>query len=324
MERPAQLIETRPLPIQALQPNDSIPATPTRQLRRFALATAILVLCFAYPLIELVRFAAASELYSYILLVPLISGYLVWLKRRNLPVSAQPARPAAFVFLLAGLALAAAHWLWFRSSFLRVRDNHLAVMTICFLLFFVGVCCLFWGTKTLRAAAFPLGFLIFMAPLPPAAVHGIDSFLQKGSAVAAADFFRISGTPFLQNGLSFQLPGASLEIAPECSGIHSTLVLFITSLLGGYLFLQTPWKRALFILFVIPLALIRNGFRIFVIGQLCVYIGPQMLYSPIHRRGGPLFFALSLIPLFLLLILLHKSERATGIADSKTPKISHA
>src|SRR5262249_56535760 len=34
-------------------------------------------------------------------------------------------------------------------------------------------------------------------------------------------------------GLVFDLPGFSLEVAPECSGIHSTLVLFITSLLAG-------------------------------------------------------------------------------------------
>ena len=51
--------------------------------------------------------------------------------------------------------------------------------------------------------------------------------------------------------------------------------------------------------FVIPLAILRNGFRILVIGLLCVNVGPQMIHSLIHRRGGPLFFMLSLIPFFL-------------------------
>jgi hypothetical protein len=34
-----------------------------------------------------------------------------------------------------------------------------------------------------------------------------------------------------------------------------------------------------------------------------------MIDSPIHHQGGPLFFALSLIPFFLLLLFLRKSER---------------
>jgi len=61
---------------------------------------------------------------------------------------------------------------------------------------------------------------------------------------------------------------------------------------------------------VIPLGILRNGFRIFVIGALCVHFGPQMINSPIHRRGGPLFFALSLIPLFLLLWWLRRGDTA--------------
>jgi hypothetical protein len=51
--------------------------------------------------------------------------------------------------------------------------------------------------------------------------------------------------------------------------------------------------------------------------------GPQMIDSPIHHRGGPIFFSLSLIPLFALLWWLRASEtRSTGpavktqIADS--------
>jgi len=88
-------------------------------------------------------------------------------------------------------------------------------------------------------------------------------------------------------------------------------VLFITSLVAGGLFLRSPWRRAVLTLAVLPLALLRNGFRVFTIGQLCVRIGPQMIHSPIHKQGGPLFFALSLIPFFLLLLWLRKSENSS-------------
>ncbi len=106
----------------------------------------------------------------------------------------------------------------------------------------------------------------------------------------------------------FALPGVVLEVAQECSGIRSSWVLFITSLLASHLFLRGPWRRIVLVAFVIPLGIVRNGFRILVIGLMCVYIGPHMIDSVIHRHGGPLFFVLSLGPLFLLLWWLRRGE----------------
>jgi len=42
--------------------------------------------------------------------------------------------------------------------------------------------------------------------------------------------------------------------------------------------------------------------------QLCVRVSPGMIDSYVHRHGGPIFFAMSLIPFFLLLVILRKSE----------------
>ena len=77
------------------------------------------------------------------------------------------------------------------------------------------------------------------------------------------------------------------------------------------MFLRSPWKRAVLTLAVIPLAIIRNGFRILTISWLCVHVGPEMIDSPIHHRGGPIFFILSLIPFFALLFLLRRHGAKT-------------
>ena len=131
---------------------------------------------------------------------------------------------------------------------------------------------------------------------------------MRASADVAAWFLTVTGTPLLRDSQVFALPGIVLQVAQECSGIRSSWVLFITSLLASHLFIKSPWRRLILVAFVIPLGIVRNGFRILVIGLLCVHIGPQMIDSPIHHQGGPLFFVLSLGPLFALLWWLRRSE----------------
>lgn len=289
------------------------------RLRGFIVAAVVLVLCFSLPLYGLVRFAIQSELYSHIVLIPFISGYLVWLRRRTLPPPSSPDRRTAAVPSAIGAVLLAGYWIAALSGTELAREDSLALTTLSFLMFFGAACGLFLGKPTLHALAFPLGFLVFMVPIPVFLTDGIETFLQHGSAAVAFGFFKLSGTPVFYRGLSFQLPGFSMQVASQCSGIHSSLALFITSLLAGYFFLRTPWKRATLALAVVPLAMLRNGLRVFVIGELCVDIGPEMGNSYIHRHGGPLFFILSLVPFFLLLFFLMRSDRRAATPASGNP-----
>jgi exosortase C (VPDSG-CTERM-specific) len=274
----------------------------------FVWATVVLVACFSAPLWRLMRFAATSDLYSHILLVPFVSMYLAWLNRRNVPGSSGPNRGFAVFAWCSGSVVLAGYWLAVRSGWFMTDPDRLAWTTSAFVCFFFGVCGLFADRETLRVMRFPLCFLVFMVPFPTALHNGLEGFLQRGSALTAYGFFQVSGMPVFYNDLNFQLPGFALQVAPVCSGIHSSLVLFLTSLVAGHLFLRSPWKQGILALAVVPLGLLRNGFRIFVIGQLCVHVGPQMIHSAIHRNGGPVFFALSLVPFFLLLVLLRRSE----------------
>ncbi len=281
----------------------------------FLAVLAGLFLCFGPSLYRLTLFAAESELYSYILLMPFVSVYLAWCKRQSVPALSKPARGLAAICAAAGSAVLAIYWLVDRAAAVLTVEDRLAFTTFSFFLYFLGACCFFLGKQTLRSLVFSLGLLVFIVPFPATLMKGIETFLQHGSALVAEGLFSLTGTTFLREGLLFHLPGISIEVAPECSGIHSSLVLFITSLVAGYFFLRSPIKRTALTLAVVPLALLRNGFRIFTIGQLCIHIGPEMINSPIHRRGGPLFFGLSLIPFLLLLYLFQRAERVKGRRD---------
>jgi exosortase C (VPDSG-CTERM-specific) len=279
-----------------------------RRLGRLSLFGSILALCYCRQLYLLADFALNSELYSYILLIPFVSAYLIWLKRGKFSKEYTSGRPYVLLSFGAGVALLAGHWLLTRGVSSVRPEEYLPVTTLSFLLFLFAGAFAFLGTRSLRGVCFPLAFLLFIVPLPLGVQHGMERFFQLGSAETAYLLLTLFGMPVFRTGTHFQLPGFSLEVAPQCSGIHSSIVLIITSLLAGYLFLKSPWKRGILAAVVIPLALFRNGVRIFTIAQLCVQIGPQMIESPIHRRGGPVFFVLSLIPLFLLLSYLKKRE----------------
>jgi exosortase C (VPDSG-CTERM-specific) len=271
----------------------------------------LLLLAFGQPVLTLISYASGSELYSYILLVPFVSAYLLHVQRDKLPKNYASDVRGGILFLFAGFGLLAfIYWLGFTGPALP-GNSRIVLLTLSFL------CCLaaggffFLGRSWMRAAAFPLGFLIFMVPMPDAMADALETASKYASAEMANVFFHLSGTPFLRAGLVFQLPNITIEVAQECSGIRSSWVLFITSILAANLFLRTPWRRFALVAFVIPLAILRNGFRILVIGLLCVNIGPQMINSLIHRRGGPLFFVLSLIPFFLVLWWLRRGDVRT-------------
>lgn len=286
-------------------------------IKKFWLAAGALAVLFSLPLFRLARFAIGDELHSYIVLIPALTLYLIHLRRGKLPSVAASQIPAA-IFFLGGLAVLAWHWFAPRAF---PADN-LMQTTLAFLLLLTAVGFWFLGASFLRAILFPFSLLVFMIPLPEAMRDALESFLQHGSAAVAGWMFTLAGLPVLQDGLAFKLPGITLRVAPECSGIHSTMVLCITSLVAANMFLRSPIRRAALCLVVLPLALLRNGFRVFVLGELCAHLGAHMIDSPIHHRGGPLFFVLSLVPFFLMLWWLRRSELAGEKARQKPAAVT--
>jgi exosortase C (VPDSG-CTERM-specific) len=265
----------------------------------------LLALAFIQPFTRLMLYAAHSDLNSHILLVPFIVGYLLYTQRVRMPAACRSSIAGTVTAGGIGFAALAAEMVWCQR--LSINDD-LSLAALAFVCFAAAGGFLFLGARWMAARAFPVAFLIFMVPLPDAAVDWLENASMLASAEAAALFFNVSGTPVLRQGTVFELPGIVLQVARECSGIHSSWVLFITGLLASHLFLRTMWRRVVLVAFVIPLGILRNGFRVFVIGQLCVHVGSDMIDSKIHRQGGPLFFALSLVPLLLLLLWLRHRE----------------
>lgn len=293
-----------------------------KALGYFGLGVLLLVALFNRALIDMVKLALANDLYSHAILIPLISVYLARTKDAELKQIEFRRDPALGLGLL---VLAVIPWFVYAvatqggvlslatedSLFLRISSFVSCVLAVAGFLF---------GRDTMRLLLLPCAMLFFIAPLPKAAESGIEVFFQHTSATVSAFLFYLSNTPVLNKDLVFYLPQITLEVGRECSGIRSSLVLFITSIVASYLFLQTPWKRTVLVLAIIPLAILRNGFRIFIIGLLCVHVDPAMIDSWVHRRGGPMFFAISLVPLFALLLILRRSEASKPVAPVESSR----
>jgi exosortase C (VPDSG-CTERM-specific) len=301
------------IPSRAGKMSESTPPTQNQKWRFWTgvCFAIVLLVVFARPLLMLTSYVAGSQLHSYILLVPFVSAYLLYIRRNQLPKNYTTDLPLTIVSLAAGLGLLAFTYSLDFAGRAPANNDRIVLLTLSFL------CCLaaggffFFGRPWMRAAAFPLAYLIFMVPMPDAMADALEIASKSAAAEVANVLFHISGTPFLRAGPVFQLPNITIEVAQECSGIRSSWVLFITSILAANLFLKTPWRRFALVAFVIPLGILRNGFRILVIGLLCVNVGPQMIHSIIHRRGGPVFFVLSLVPFLLMLWWLRRGDVRT-------------
>ena len=240
----------------------------------FIASAILLTAAFGHPLASLAKHAAATDLHSHILLIPFISAYLIFIRRKQLPREYVSSPGWVALLLAGGLAALLVTVGPLRADPPPSQNDSLSLMALSFVCLLAAAGFVFLGRKWMAATAFPFAFLIFMVPLPDGVADWLETASKLASAEAAALFFSITGTPVLRDGTVFQMPGIVIQVAQECSGIRSSWVLFITSLLASNLFLRSPWRRVVLVSLVIPLAILRNGFRILVIGLLCVHVGP--------------------------------------------------
>jgi hypothetical protein len=160
------------------------------------------------------------------------------------------------------------------------------------------------------AASVAVCFFIFAISVPLPMLRGVEYLQVHASMTVAMGLYHAALTPVERDGWALHFPGGlSLRVVPYCFGTFSNVVLLASSLILGNLLLRNPWKRAGFILLVIPLVILRNGFNIFLAGELPIHFGRQMIGSPIRGMlTTTTCLPLSLIALLLALLWLRKSE----------------
>jgi exosortase len=284
-------------------------------------ALCLLPLAFAWDLMQsAIALTLQNDTFTYIPLIPAVSAYLIYTERKAI-FSARSSgwMTGGPLIALGAVCLAAA-----RFNFFQMRPvNQISLLMLAFVFIWAGAFGIFFGSRSLRLASFPLLFLLFAVPIPEPTLSQITLLLQQGSASATAGIFQLSTVPFLRHGLVFELPGVAIRVAEECSGIRSSLALLITTVLAGHFFLRSGWRKLVLCILVIPVVVLKNGLRIATLSILAIYVNPGFLYGRLHHQGGVVFFLIALLPMAFVLLLLQKSEDKRSIpSNSARPPIT--
>jgi exosortase len=171
----------------------------------------------------------------------------------------------------------------------------------------VGLVILLHGWRTLRAAAFPLAFLILMIPLPGIIYYELVIPLQSvASQLAAWILHAIALFPVQREGNVLILPSTSLEVAEACSGIRSLFSLLTITAMYAYLEEKSNFIRWSLCLLAFPIAVAGNAGRIVFAAISAELAGASAVEGWAHFLSGLFLFLFST----LLVVLCHALLRS--------------
>lgn len=275
----------------------------------FLLLAVVALALFRIPLMEVAALTGKSELYSHIPLIPVVSIYFLFMIRKRVFADASWSPAPGAILLGAGLlCFAVGTTLGSAMS----RNDYLSLSMFGVVCWVLGAFTCAYGVPAFKRALFPLLFLLFLVPVPEFIIDPYITFLQRLSADSAHLVFILTGVPFFRDGQVFALPGMTVEVAKECSGVRSSLALIITCVVAGKLFLENNWLRGVLVLAVLPITIFKNSLRIVTLSILGAYVDPAFITGHwLHSSGGIPFFVVGLLLMAPVLYGLRKVERRT-------------
>lgn len=144
------------------------------------------------------------------------------------------------------------------------------------------------GMEWVRTLTFPLGYLIFMVPLPTDWVTPLIVRLQILVSGVAVSILHAAGTPIYRLGNVLELPGGeSLFVAEACSGITSLITLLPIGVFIAYFTETQLLRRLILVAAVLPIALLGNLLRVLLTVELAIRGNVGVATDgPLHQWAG--------------------------------------
>ena len=250
----------------------------------------LFVAAYWVPLQSMVGTWYKNEDYSYGFLIPVITAYLLWERRKELPglpvKSSFAVLPLVLVFVLLSV-----------YGILGSSGN-IAMPATPIVFFLLFAFC--FGVDAARRLILPLGFLIFMIPIPAFLERTIGLYLKSISSRLGGELIRMAGLAVHVSGNIIDLGVTKLQVVDACSGLRYIFPLLALGILYAYFFEKVAWKRIVCVLATIPIAIITNTLRIAITGILIPHFGTEVAEGFFHGFSGWLIFLAAFAFLFIL------------------------
>jgi exosortase len=288
-----------------------MPSVPT------LLTAALFALLYARPAALLARDWWSNPEAGHGLLLAPIALWFAW--KAGIAPDARPNRALGLALLVGGVGF---RWLADLAA-------ELFVMRGAMLMAAAGIVAWHWGFRQLLRWWLPFVLLALSIPLPDLILSRIALPLQFTASKIGAALLDWRDIPVLLTGNVIRIPGHELFVAEACSGLRSLTALLSLGVLLGAITLEHPLSRVLLLAMAIPVAIILNGFRVFLTGFLVYFVDPKLGEGFMHLTEGWLIFVIAFLMLGGVAWTLTAAERwiqtrRAGAPPVDGPEAAHA
>ena len=245
--------------------------------------------------------------YGHALIVPVFVAYILWREYPRWRSVASKGNDAGLpiMFLALGLLM------------LGMLAAELFTTRMSLLILIAGMIVFLAGWQMLRSLAFPLGYLLFMIPLPALVYYQLTFPLQLWASWLGAHGLVMLGVHTVRQGNLLILPNATLEVVEACSGVRSLLSLLAAVVAYGFVTEKKLGIRSLLAVLTVPVVIVSNGLRLVATGVLSFKFGTQVDSGLIHTMLVLAFYLLALVSIILAhRVLGHVLKRRTLIPEN--------
>ena len=222
----------------------------------------------------------ADSDYSHGFLIPFISAYIIWTNREKISTIRINSDNLGLLVLFKGLSL----------YILGITGAEFFTMRFSMIPVILGIVYYLCGKEMTKNVLVPVGFLVFMIPVP-AIVFNIAAFpLKLLAANIATNVIQFLSIPVVRDGNIIYLKDMTLEVADACSGIRSLMSMLALGVSYAYIFQKCMLKRTILVLCVLPITIIANVARVTGTGILSHYVGPAAASGFFHEFAGIVIF----------------------------------
>lgn len=234
------------------------------------------------------RWFARDSYYSHGILVPFVSGFLIWQMREDLAAIRPSRSPWGMPLVVAGLIIhlgSSLFRIYFTSGF-----SMLIVLT--------GLILFVYGSKTFKKIVFPVCFLIFMIPVPLVVITTISFKMKILAAQIATAALNGMGLAAVRSGSVLKMQHTYVVVDDVCSGLRSLISLTALGSIFAYWMKGPTYKRIILFCSTIPIAIATNVLRIIFLAFVSEVWGAEYAVGFIHDFSGFMVFALAFILLY--------------------------